>query len=495
MQGNESITGLTAGLSLGPGDVLGGKYRIDGLLAEGGMGVVLLATHLDLACPVVIKLIAPEHAANEELVARLLAEARIAASLRSKHVNRVLDVGRTEVGTPYLVLEYMEGHDLSIHLERCGRLTLRESVDHVLAACEALAEAHALGIVHRDLKPENLFLSEDAEGGLVLKVFDFGISKAPRAKSDRRFTNQGEIVGSPCYMSPEQIRGGNVDGRSDIWALGVLLHELCSGEVMFDSGSMKEIFAKIIAPGWMPTTLELGPGSEQFRRVVAKCLERSPDDRYQTVAELAEDLAPLGSDPSQAACVARVAAAARARVVGMTDSAAVGSAALLMPSPSTSPRESTLVSQDASPTRPRSRWLILAAAAIVLLGAGSWVNVAALRSEVTAPDRSEGKGAIASPPRVSVAVTDAEAERLSAANSGSELPVSPAHPARAEKQFQTPAPSRVSPVAMPPPPVAPTDPASAASTLVVTLPPVSPSPSTTVTAADPWNSKTFGGRR
>jgi serine/threonine-protein kinase len=178
----DGSSGAHRNASPAPGQLVGGKYRIDALIAEGGMGIVYRATHLDLECPVALKLIRPEHVENEEVIARLLTEARIAAGLRSKHVNRVLDVGRTPSGMPYLVLEYMEGSDLRAYLERRGPLPISEAADCVMQACEALAEAHAFGIVHRDLKPENLFLSEEADGGFVLKVLDFGISKAPAAR-------------------------------------------------------------------------------------------------------------------------------------------------------------------------------------------------------------------------------------------------------------------------------------------------------------------------
>ncbi len=145
---------------------------------------------------------------------------------------------------PYLVLEYMAGCDLCSYLERRGRLPVNEAVDYLLQACEALAEAHAIGIVHRDLKPENLFRSEEADGGFTLKVLDFGISKAPHvdAVGEPSCPKPFEIVGSPTYMSPEQVRGAEVDARADIWALGALLHELCTGDVLFGASSMARTF-------------------------------------------------------------------------------------------------------------------------------------------------------------------------------------------------------------------------------------------------------------
>lgn len=304
-----------AGLVIG--DTLAGKYLIEKRLAEGGMGVVLRATHIDLDCPVAIKVIRAEHVANDDVVARLLAEARIAACLRSKHINHVLDVGRTPAGVPYLVLEYMQGSDLGGYLEEHGPLPIVEVVDYVLQACEALAEAHALGIVHRDLKPENLFLSEEADGAFVLKVLDFGISKAPAARRGARLlTNPFEVVGSPTYMAPEQIRGGVVDERTDIWALGTVLYELVTGELLFGGVTVTETFSRIVDEKEPVPELPAQPGSERLHAIISRCLRRNPSERFQDVVELARALAPLGSDELQAGRVARVAAATRGRARG-----------------------------------------------------------------------------------------------------------------------------------------------------------------------------------
>jgi eukaryotic-like serine/threonine-protein kinase len=354
--------------SLLPGEVLGGKYLIEARLAEGGMGVVLRAVHLDLDSLVAIKLLRPELTGNEDVVARLLAEARIAASLRSKHVNRVLDVGRTGSGAPYLVLEYLEGCDLGGYLERRGPLGVTEAVDYVLQACEALAEAHAIGIVHRDLKPENLFLAEEADGGFVLKVLDFGISKAPAGRrGGRALTKPFEVVGSPTYMSPEQVRGGNVDARTDVWALGVVLHELCTGEIFFDDDSLAVTFKRILNPKDMPAPLAGREESAKLHEIVVRCLEREPEQRFQDMVELAQALAPLGSDSLQATRVAKVAAAARARFIatGSPSQPPLGGTPLAL----TSSRVDSAIR--GGERRPASRgrrraWGFAAAAALVL---------------------------------------------------------------------------------------------------------------------------------
>jgi len=288
------------------------------------MGVVLKATHIDLECAVAIKIIRPEHAENEDFVARLLAEARIAASLRSKHVNRVLDVGRTNSGVPYLVLEYMEGSDLASHLESRGPFSASDAVDCVIQACEALAEAHATDIVHRDLKPENLFLSEEADGSLVLKVLDFGISKkGPAKKNGRALTNPWEVVGTPSYMAPEQIRGTDVvDGRADIWALGIILHELCTGQTPFDAEAVPDVFALVL--GGLGSSFNMGAHVPAgLQAVVRKCLRKEADDRYQSVVELAAALSAFGSDAQQAGRVAKVATTTSARIAALQSSLGV----------------------------------------------------------------------------------------------------------------------------------------------------------------------------
>src|SRR5512146_2483854 len=198
------------------GDVLAGKYRIDKILGAGGMGVVVAAHHLHLDEKVAIKFLLFEALKNAEVVARFAREARAAVKIKSEHVARVSDVGTLENGSPYMVMEYLEGDDLSHLLAARGRFAVGEAIDFVLQACEAIAEAHVLGIVHRDLKPANLFCIRRADGRLSVKVLDFGISKmntvgAGGAASstggrDQSMTRTSAIMGSPLYMSPEQLQ-------------------------------------------------------------------------------------------------------------------------------------------------------------------------------------------------------------------------------------------------------------------------------------------------
>src|SRR5882757_8726454 len=214
-------------------DVIAGKYRVERILGRGGMGVVVAAWHLELDQRVALKFLLPELVERGDAAERFRREARAAARIKSEHVVRVLDVGNWEGNAPYMVMEYLDGRDLSAELRERGRIPVQDCVDYVLQAIEAVAEAHALNIVHRDLKPENLFLARRADGGRLVKVLDFGISKSIILGSidQPSLTRTATIMGSPFYMSPEQMRTPrNVDVRSDIWALGAILYDLIGGQ-------------------------------------------------------------------------------------------------------------------------------------------------------------------------------------------------------------------------------------------------------------------------
>ena len=285
---------------LGEGDVLVGKYRIEAVLGEGGMGIVLRATHLELGCQVAIKVMRPELAQHEESVNRLLVEAQAAASIRSEHVARVLDVGRLDSGAPFLVLEYLEGRDLSQILSKVGRLDSQIAVDFVLQACQALSEAHGAGVVHRDLKPENLFLSHRSDGTPVIKVLDFGISKRlTRAGREAARTNPSELLGSPLYMAPEQMRGSvDIDARADIWSLGVVLYELCTGQSPFFGESIPAICARVIGIDPAPPRSLMPTLPSGLEAIILRCLRKEPAHRPASIAELATALAAYGSPTS-----------------------------------------------------------------------------------------------------------------------------------------------------------------------------------------------------
>jgi serine/threonine-protein kinase len=277
------------------GDVLAGKYRVDRVLGVGGMGVVVAAHHLHLDEHVAIKFLLPTALANAEAVARFDREARAAVKIKSEHVARVIDVGKLENGAPYMVMEYLEGRDLSAWLAERGPLPVEQAVDFVLQACEAIAEAHAMGVVHRDLKPANLYCIRRPDGALSIKVLDFGISKATGPGGSMGMTKTQAVMGSPLYMSPEQMESSKaVDPRADIWALGVILFELVTGRCPFEGEAITELVLKIVT-AQPPLLTGMVPGiTPALDPIIQRCLAKNREHRYSNVAELANDLLPLG---------------------------------------------------------------------------------------------------------------------------------------------------------------------------------------------------------
>jgi serine/threonine protein kinase len=277
------------------GAVLAGKYRMDRVLGQGGMGIVVQAMHLQLHQPVAMKFLLPEVLGNQQVVQRFLREAQAAVRLRSEHVARVIDVGTLETGAPYMVLEYLEGTDLS-NFPR-SQLTVGMVVDLMLQACEALAEAHSLGIVHRDIKPANFFITRSADGTLLLKVLDFGISKSPAMSS--QLTATQAVMGTPAYMSPEQMRSSrDVDHRSDIWSLGIVLYELLQGAPPFGGDTFSSMVLTVVNGPLPKLTVRL---PSDLEAIVYRCLEKDPARRFQNTAELAQALANYAQSETQAA--------------------------------------------------------------------------------------------------------------------------------------------------------------------------------------------------
>jgi serine/threonine-protein kinase len=291
--------------TIAAGEILAGKYRVERTLGMGGMGVVVAATHLDLHEVRAVKLMRADMD-DPQIVERFLREARAVVKLRSEHVAQVFDVGRLPTGAPYIVMELLEGLDLAAVLKKRGTLPLKDAVVFIMQACDALAEAHGRGIVHRDLKPANLFLTRREDGSLCIKVLDFGVSKVihPEGEcAEAEMTNRGDMMGSPLYMAPEQMRSAReVDARADIWALGTILYKLLTGKCPFQRGTIAEILMAVMGnePAHPPSSVRksLPPGLDA---VVMRCLERDPALRFQRALDLKAALSPYLDLPTSKA--------------------------------------------------------------------------------------------------------------------------------------------------------------------------------------------------
>jgi serine/threonine-protein kinase len=307
-----------------PGEILAGKYRVERVLGQGGMGIVVAAHHLQLDERVALKFLLPEALGNPEAVSRFVREARAAVKIKNEHVARVTDVGQLESGSPFMVMEYLEGIDLAAWLKQRGAMGVDQAVDFVLQTCEAIADAHMLGIVHRDLKPANLFCIQRSDGQLCIKVLDFGISKVTTPGSAHDMTRTSALMGSPLYMSPEQmIQSRGVDARTDIWSLGIILFELLTGHPPFDADAVTELAIKV-ANDPTPSLRSFRPDSPVgLEAAVGRCLEKDRARRFQTVGELAYALKDYGSRTSRGS-VERVLGTLRQAGVGF-DSLGVSS--------------------------------------------------------------------------------------------------------------------------------------------------------------------------
>ncbi len=299
------------------GTVIAGKYRIERVIGEGGMGIVLAARHLGLDEMVAVKLIREERAAGTDALARFQREARAAARIRSEHVARVFDVDFLPEGDPYIVMELIDGVDLHALVKQRGRLEPDEAITFLTQACEGVAEAHALGMVHRDLKLKNLFLTKRRDGRPLIKVIDFGVVKlsqvadvrdlasSPSATSqlggasarEASLTGATALVGSVHYMAPEQIRASNVvDARADVWSLGVCLYAMLTGALPFDGDTVAGVCASIQgrpAPNVRAIVRDVPP---EIAAAVERALERDVRRRFANVAQFAEAVALFSPD-------------------------------------------------------------------------------------------------------------------------------------------------------------------------------------------------------
>jgi serine/threonine protein kinase len=275
------------------GDVVSGKYRLIRPLAEGGMGIVFEALHLRLRQGVAIKYPRRDAPFMSDAMDRFEREARASGRMRGPHVVRVLDVDTDLLGRPYMVMELLFGCDLEAELRARGSLSIAQAIDWTLQACAAVAQAHSAGIVHRDLKPSNLFLAEEA-GTRVVKVLDFGIAMMTH-DPDGAVAPTSPALGTPPYMSPEQVcSAADIDGRTDIWSLGVILYELIMGAPPF-RGTTTAAIAAIVA-GATPSLREIRPDvPQELERAIMTALAKSPANRFPSAEAFGAALIPFAS--------------------------------------------------------------------------------------------------------------------------------------------------------------------------------------------------------
>ncbi len=291
------------------------------------MGVVAQCTHLALNEKVAIKMLRSDVLRDADAVERFTREAQAAAKLKSEYVAHVSDVGRFENGVPYMVMEFLEGLDLDQLIDQRGFLPVGWTTELMLQTAEALAEAHSIGIVHRDVKPSNLFVTWRPDGTALVKVLDFGISKSSMG-TDMQLTQTQSLLGTPSYMSPEQMRSARlVDGRTDIWSLGTVMYEVLEGRKPFEAESFSEMCVKVAVDQPAPmvnTPLALQP-------VILRCLAKSPEQRYATMADFGRDLIPFATDQHQAALLVERMHRMLRRSQGDWEGQTTGSGATLQP--------------------------------------------------------------------------------------------------------------------------------------------------------------------
>ena len=484
------------------GDLLAGKYRVEQVLGAGGMGYVVAALHEQLGQRVAVKLLVPELCENEDSVTRFLREARAAVKIQSEHVARVLDVGELTNGSPYMVMEFLSGRDLAEELDLPDQMIdVPTAIDYVLQASEAVAEAHSLNLIHRDLKPANLFLTQRPDGSPLVKVLDFGISKAINVEENAlepapSLTATHSLLGSPAYMSPEQIRRPkSVDIRTDIWSLGSILYELLVRDPPFTADSPLALLAAVVSDPLPSIRLARPDVPPELEAVIAKCLEKNPDNRYQTVSELADALAPFA--PRSMPSVTRISGILRATSLRppATDKSPssdrtlqsptpvtgdqptqVDRVKIVTPAPAARSEKSTRTDWEATPSeagRSRRRVVVVGAlgAVALLLGLLVWQRRSLVTMEPR-PEPSAAKAAVsASGTEAAPSSAPAARAEVSAVLAAPSAPAEPeaAPPASAAPSAKAPSASEAAaakapkvkpPVAAAPVPVAPPAPAA-----------------------------------
>ncbi|MBX3197161.1 MAG: serine/threonine protein kinase [Labilithrix sp.] len=435
------------------------------------MGVVVAVTHLQLGERYALKFLHGD-AISPHARVRFLREAQATVRLKSEFIVHVSDVGELENGSPYIVMEHLVGDDLG-GVIRKGPLQVAEAVDYVLQACAGIGEAHANGIIHRDLKPSNLFLTTRPDGSSLVKVLDFGISKLEKPTRDSpSLTDTHEVFGSPAYMPPEQIRSAkSVDFRADVWALGVILHELLTGELPFEGETSAALLAAIAADVPRAVRSRRLDVSPELDAIVRRCLEKKPADRFASVAELALALAPFGSQETSmlAGRIAR-----RASVVPPAIATPRSSSAISLPTAFATTEKRIA---EPKPAPKYARTIGIGAGAVAALLALSFVRARIERPDesvappttVALPPTPSAPAALdagVSPRFAATAVTSAAptasppASTAAAARPGVRRPVAAPKPAVSPSSLALPPPSAASPsapVSPNPPPDGPLD--------------------------------------
>jgi eukaryotic-like serine/threonine-protein kinase len=379
------------------GEVVGEKYRLVRLLGEGGMGAVYEARHDVIGRRFAVKFLHAELAGHPEILARFRREAQAAGSLENENIAAVTDFGSAPDGAPYIVMEFLEGEDLAKTLARTGPLPIARAAHILIQVCRGLVAAHGRGIVHRDLKPENLLLQQRGDGGDLVKILDFGIAKLKSTEQrPEAATRTGITLGTPYYMPPEQARGQKeLDERADIYALGVILFELLSAQKPHQGENYNAILYSILMGG--------APRIEAFRpdlppelaNVVHRAMAGEAKDRYQSVSELSQALAPF---------TGRALTPAPTFSNASTVMAPHGGAAQSVRSPSNSTRAPVAFTPNPTLQLPQPKqsraglWVGLAVVLLGAAGAAAWFVTRSAPATPATPTTAAATTAVAAPP-------------------------------------------------------------------------------------------------